>query len=203
MEFIYLCPEISAAFWFLWLYITNQTAKQQTAYMWITLSSSKPILRALTMYLTKIDAELSYDDDNHLLNDFKALAEYIKSHNRRICKRARAGTRKHIYLEKEDAGDFYCMLIAMLNAWFDEDDNKSIEDWYKRMPYKHQYAFIAFTECLDSLSALITKPGRNRRAIYQPGSGNWCVLDSRDAHKTFARHFRPQCNAASLNRRKK
>lgn len=190
MAFRRFCPAINNAFDFLDAFIKNQTAPGSAQYPELEHTSHhyvqavKWIIRAFTRHLCSIDAELSYDDGNYILEDYEQLAEHFKVRGVVVEFQDRNYWSRH-------ARSFCRMMQYMLDDYFDCEVEiyKSNDDWFEIMDNKFRGGFIAFTECLEPLCSLIVEPGRNTRSIYQSGSGNWCILDSRAAIAVFTRLY--------------
>ena len=187
MAFRLYCPEINDAFAFLCAFIKNQTVPRSAHYPLLEhishrhVRAVKWIIRAFTGHLTSIDAELSYDDSNCILNDYKICVEHFKQRGAVVQYQDRHYWARH-------SREFCRMMQLMLDEWFEYDDDTTWtnDEWFNAMDPEFRCGFIAFTECLESLSALIADPGRTTRPNYQPGFGNWCIRDSSAALAKFA-----------------
>lgn len=191
MAFRQFCPVVNDAFAFLDAFIKNQTGPRSAHYPLLEhnahdyVRSVKWVIRAFTYHLSRIDAELSYDNANYTLLDYKQLVEYFK--DRGIV----AEFQNHRYWSRNGRA-FSRMMKIMMDDWLDYDDDVSMsnEDWFDTMCTEFKCGFIAFTECLELLCELIAKPIRTTRYNYQSGAGgNWCILDSSDACNAFSRLY--------------
>lgn len=190
MAFRQFCPVINDAFAFLDAFIKNQTVPRAAHYPMLEHASHdyvravKFILHAFTSHLSSIDAELSYDDDNHILMDYKQMAEHFKVRD------TVAELQNRHYWSRHGRA-FRRMMLDMLDDYFDCEVEiyTANDDWFEAMDPEFRCGFISFTECLELLCSLIAEPGRNTRANYQFGSGNWCILDSRSAITVFTRLY--------------